>query len=440
MMEKEAAGGRMLSCLVASLIAVGLAACGGGATSSSPGGGSITVAVAVNKPPASMLNDFTKKTGIKVNWVTVGWDDLQTKIAAAASAHTYSADVTDVDWSKVGQYHTLKWFQNLSGQIDVPSWRKDMPDFDSFVVGGDVVGVPMDTSYTVTTVNSKIFQEAGITTMPTTIDEYTQDLKTIQGKHLSAHPLDIPFAAAEGLSTYWYQTTGAFGGHPLNAKQQPLFSSSSSPGYRAMDWMIKAYQSGLVPQENLNKTDTDGFNTQMAQGTVASVFSDYSGDVETIYDVASQSKVVGQVRYLPTAGANGVGPNFANPDGLGIPVTARNKQGALEFLNWFDSTDVQATWAGAKGSDLAIQGFPLPARVTALQEVVKSGKVVQAAAELDLLQHHVAAVFPGGAPAWYPDFSRAVYTNLHEAAAGHESVDAAIRAIADKANQLRSSG
>jgi len=45
-------------------------------------------------------------------------------------------------------------------------------------------------------------------------------------------------------------------------------------------------------------------------------------------------------------------------------------------------------------------------------------------------------VFPEGAPSWYPQFSRAVYTNLHAAATGSKSVSAAIGAIADTANSL----
>ena len=45
-------------------------------------------------------------------------------------------------------------------------------------------------------------------------------------------------------------------------------------------------------------------------------------------------------------------------------------------------------------------------------------------------------VFEGGAPSWYPKFSNAVYTNLHAAATGSTSVNAAINAIADTANKL----
>jgi multiple sugar transport system substrate-binding protein len=48
-------------------------------------------------------------------------------------------------------------------------------------------------------------------------------------------------------------------------------------------------------------------------------------------------------------------------------------------------------------------------------------------------------VFEGGAPSWYPKFSNAVYTNLHAAATGSITVDAAIKAIGDTANELSAS-
>ena len=72
------------------------------------------MAVAYPAPPAALLDQFTKQTGIKVNWVNIGWDNLQTKIAAAAAANTYFADAADVDWSKVGEYQKTGWF--LSAQ------------------------------------------------------------------------------------------------------------------------------------------------------------------------------------------------------------------------------------------------------------------------------------------------------------------------------------
>ena len=82
-------------------------------------GVTINVAIAYPAPPAKLLEQFTAQTGIKVNYSYIQWDNLQTKIAAAAEAHTYFADVADVDWSKVGEYYATKWFMALNKYFNV---------------------------------------------------------------------------------------------------------------------------------------------------------------------------------------------------------------------------------------------------------------------------------------------------------------------------------
>ena len=170
---------------------------GGGSTQTS--GVTITVALASDAPPKAALDAFTKETGITVNWVNIDWDSLQTKISAAAAANTYFADATDVDWSRVGQLGKLGWFYPMEQFVNTKAMAPDMPQIKSFTVGGHVIGIPYDASFMVTTVNKRMFAKAGINTMPATLDEYTSDLKKLQSAGVSAHPLDIPFAAAEGL-------------------------------------------------------------------------------------------------------------------------------------------------------------------------------------------------------------------------------------------------
>ena len=396
----------------------------------------INVAIAYPAPPKAMLAAFTKSTGIKVNYSYIQWDDLQTKIAAAAEAHAYFADVADVDWSKVGEYYQTKWFMPLNKYFNVASLPAQYPQIASFIRDGDLIGMPSDVSLLVTDVNTKDFAKAGIKAMPTTFSQYQSDLNEIQTKGVVAHPLDIPFAAAEGLSTYWYETTAAFGGQVLSSSYKPEFSSPSSAGYKAMTWMVGAYKDGLVPKANLSLEDYQGFSDDEAQNLTASVFSDYSGDVGTVYDVPSSSKVVGQIEYIPTPGASGPAPNLANPDGIGIPSSAKNINAAVEFIKWYDEPANQAAFAGAEGASNAISGFPLPANNAGLAQLVSSGKVPGAAELANLAEHHSRAIFPAGAPPWYPAFSNAVYTNLHSAAAGQESVASAISAITSQVSSL----
>ena len=294
-----------------------------GRTSSAKSDVTINVAIAYPAPAKNLLAAFTAKTGIKVNYSYIQWDNLQTKIVAAAEAHTYFADVADVDWSKVGEYYQTKWFLPLNKYFNPSALYAQYPQLASFVRNGNLLGMPSDASLLVTTVNTKDFAKAGITTMPTTLAQYTADLNKVKASGVVQHPLDVPFAAAEGLSTYWYELTAAFGGQVLSSSYKPLFTSPNSAGYKAMEWLVSAYKSGLVPKGNLDLIDEQGFTIDQAHNLTASVFSDYSGDVGSVYNVPSSSTVVGDVNYIPTPGAKG-------PPQPGQPGRHRDPGGSQE--------------------------------------------------------------------------------------------------------------
>ena len=181
------------------------------------------------------------------------------------------------------------------------------------------------------------------------------------------YPLNIPFAAAEGLSTYWYQTTAAFGGTILDAAGKPQFTDPTSAGYKAAQWMVDALKQGLVPPGNINVADSQGQQTLMAKGTVASTFGDYSGNVGSLYDVPASSSVVGKVK--PTCrrpGPHRHGPNMSNPDGIGIPKQAKYPAAAAKFIQWFTEGANQADFAGASGAAKVMPGYFLPSRLSGL--------------------------------------------------------------------------
>lgn len=429
----------------ATVVAAGLVAgCGSSATAvKAPSAGgpiagqTINVAIAYPAPPKDLLARFTAQTGVHVNWSYLQFDDLQTKIASAAQAHTYFADVADVDWSKVGEYYATKWFLPLNQYFPPATESGQYPQLASFIRNGQLLGMPMDSSLLVTTMNTKDLAAAGISTEPTTLSEYQSDLQAIASKGVVANPLDIPFAAAEGLSTYWYELTAAYGGQVLSASYAPEFTSPSSAGYRALTWMVDAYRSGLVPKANLNAQDYQAFESDEAHNLTASVFSDYSGDLGTIYDIPAQSSVVGQVQYIPTPGVHGVAPNLGNPDGIGIPANAKHVAAAVAFIKWMEEPANQAAFAGANGPNEVISTFPLPSNRGGLSALVASGQVPGAATLASLLEQHAQPIFPAGAPPWYGQFSSAVNTNIHQVVAGTESVAAAISAIASTTNSLR---
>jgi multiple sugar transport system substrate-binding protein len=423
------------------VLAMVTTACGGGGSTSNASdqtkGVTITVALAADPPPAADLAAFTQQTGITVNWVNIDWDSLQTKISAAATAKTYFADATDVDWSRVGQLGKLGWFRPMEKYTDTAGLKADVPQLTSFISDGHVVAIPYDASYMVSTVNTDMFSKAGITTMPTTMDGYTSALQQVKSKGVVQYPLNIPFAAAEGLSTYWYQTTNAFGGTILDGKGKPQFTQRTSAGYQAAAWMVEAMKTGLVPPGNINVTDSQGEQTLMAKGQVASTFSDYSGTVGSLYNDKSQSSVVGRTQYIATPGVGKVAGNLSNPDGIGIPQEAKYPEAAAKFIEWFTSAATQEDFAGLNGPEKAWSAYTLPSHLSAVQKLATSGGLAKGQMLAELLKTS-RPVFPDGAPTWYPKFSNAVYTNLHAAATGAMSTDQAIGAIASAADSLSS--
>lgn len=403
-------------------------------SSEAPTPATINVALGdVNPPPPAALAEFKQQTGITVNWLRLSWPDVQTKIAAAAAAGTYFADVVDVDWSRVGTYAKLGWMIPLNTKIDVDSLKSDMPQLASFTVNGQVIGLPFDAAFTVTTINKDCFAKAGITTMPKTIDEYTNDLKTIQSKGVNAHPLGMRLAAVEGLSTYWYTVVANFGGTLFDENLKPQFSTPDSAGYKALQWMVDAYKSGLVDPAMLNKKGGQIQQGDMAHGLICSIYADYAGNVSSLYNDPSASTVVDKIEYIPTPG---LGINMNLPDGMGIPKQAQQPDAAAKFIAWFTNADNQANWVGVNGNDKSIAGFSLPAQVSAFDKLVADKNLAGGQQLSEMFSSTAKPVFPKGAPPWYPQFSTAVYTNIHAAAAGQMSVDAAIKAIVNTVSGL----
>ncbi len=433
---------RMKPCALAGitcLLAVSAASTSAYASSNSPEGATTdaTINVLMPDPPPPNLAAFTAKTGIKVNWENVDFESMETKIVAASTANTYFADATDVDWSVAGEYAKLKWFYPIEQYLNVQSMMPDVAQLAAFKVGSVYEAVPYDSSFGVTTINTVMFKKAGITSIPTTIAEYTEDLQALKAKGVVKYPLNIPFAAGEWLSTYWYELSYAYGGHVLSTSGKPLFTNPSSPGYKAAAWMVNAMKTGLVAPGEIDETGPLAFHDLVAKGLVATTFQDNAGHVGTLYDNPSASTVVGQIEYIRVPGLNGPVAGLEYPDGIGIPRTAKNPKAAAALIAWLTSEPSQATFAGLNGAANAWSAG-MPNRSSVLEQLAAKG-LAGGRFLLAALKASQPAFSPAP-PVAYPQFSEAVYTNLHEAAAGTESVAGAMNAIASVANQIASEG
>jgi multiple sugar transport system substrate-binding protein len=373
--------------------------------------------------PKTQLAKFTAVTGIKVKLQTLDFDSIHDKIATSAAAGVAPADVTEMDWSWVGQFGAAGWYRTL-GDLLPTSTRSQMST--SFAYNGQQLAVPYNMDFRGLAVNMTLFRKAGITTVPTTWAQLYADAQQLKSKHVVEYPVTIPLYVGECNSTVWYGLIKSGGGELLTKNGQPTFRSLSSLGGQAVLFERKLYKNGLVPPGaiSLNCSAGDVF----AAGKSAIVPSAAPGSM-SVWKTPSQSKVAkDDIVFAALPGTNGHRTGtFGLPEGMGIPKLSDHQAEAAMFIYWWQQLPQQLAAYNAMGDT--------PPQRAALVALGRQGKLRAADAMLKILPT-VKPLFPNGTPPWYPQFSAEVATTVQSVVTGKADPGKALARLADKTKSL----
>jgi multiple sugar transport system substrate-binding protein len=378
--------------------------------------------------PQPMLQQFTKETGVKVDFQVTGWDAIRNKVAIAGAGNTPLADVTEFDWSWTGQFGRAGWYAPLQNSLD-PALVSDLQNNGAFSIGSDQYAVCYSNDFRISAYNTKAFSDAGIQQPPATFDELKTDLEAIKSKAVMDAPLTMPLSATEGTSTVWYLLTLAYGGNLFDASFKPAFTSPDSAGYKALQFMVDASKEGLVTPGAVSLTDSQSDN-RYTSGTAAVTLAGGPDEMVTAND-PKQSKIAGNAAFMLVPGETGPGNTFGLPEGLGIMSTSEHKDAALAFLKWWEEPSTLLALHKSLGL--------LPCRTSAVDQLVQGGKVVGGDTISEELKH-IVPLFPQGAPPWYTQFSTKASTLINSAASGDTTVPDALQQLAAQATQLQAAG
>jgi multiple sugar transport system substrate-binding protein len=417
--------------VASAVVAAGAAASGASAPpdkgflNKSHAGSTITVLLpSWGQMPQSQLAKFTKLTGIKVKLQTLAFDAIHDKIATSAAAGVAPADVTEMDWSWVGQFGAAGWYTPLDNVLP-KSTQSQMSA--SFRYKGQQLAVPYNMDFRGLAVNMTMFRKAGLTTVPKTWNQVVADAQQLKAKNVVQYPITIPFYVGECNSTVWYNLIKSGGGELLDKSGQPTFNSLSSLGGRALLFEKKLYKTGLVPPGAIS-LDCNTANDQFAAGKAAIVLSAAPGAIGA-WKTPSQSKVakddiVFAASPGPSAGRTGT---FGLPEGMGIPKLSGNKEQAAMFVYWWQQLPQQLESYTAMGDT--------PPQRAALSVLSRQHKLQAGDAILKILPS-VKPLFPNGAPPWYPQFSASVATMLQSVVTGKADPGKALAGLAKQTATL----
>jgi multiple sugar transport system substrate-binding protein len=444
---------RLAASVAAAALLAGAAACSssGSGGSGAPGGTSANTApsgfkagvldrayagqtISVLLPPwgdmaQSQLAKFTAATGIKVNLQQMAWDSIHDKVVSAEAAGVAPADVTEVDWSWVGQFGAAGWYAPLNDLLP-KSLISGSPVASNFSVNGQQIAMPYNIDFRGMSVNMTLLKKAGITTPPATWADLLTDAKQIKAKGVLANPVGIPLSVTEGTSTPWYALIKSAGGSLLNSSGDPAFSSAGSAGAQALGFEASLYKDGLIPAGEVNLTDQQT-SSLFASGQVAIELS-YSPSALGGYLTPSTSKVAkDDIEFAPIPGTDGTKTGtFGLPEGLGIPKQSSHQGAAAMFIYWWEQLpQLLASYDNPNMGNL-------PPLTSALSYLNSKGKLVLGSDVMAILPS-VSPLFEGGAPVWYPQFSTDVATMIQNVVEGKASAASALSQLASQAQSLK---
>ncbi|EYD75997.1 N-Acetyl-D-glucosamine ABC transport system, sugar-binding protein [Rubellimicrobium mesophilum DSM 19309] len=347
--------------------------------------------VTESTPPSNYIKDvlapaFEEATGIQVEIETTSWDQMYDKAIKDMEAGTGIYDMVYIEQDIIYAYLARNFLVDITKTLaDHPELKS--PDFDeaNFTTfadyfrgeGNDLFGVPMEAFIKVYLYRTDLFndpeiqaafkEQTGRDLAPATNhEEYTQ-IAEFFTKWGQDHDMEL-----------WGTTAQAHTGHPASWYE---FFESIAPTYGVYNWGINAdnnyaasvenggsmnspeakaalhywlHLRDIAPPESAASTWTE-VGTTFAAGRVAQGLV-YGENAAWIASDPNQSKVVGNVGVaLPPvepgvmeAAESGNGYiGYYDGGAFGVPVTSKNQEAALLFLEYIGQNSVQADWAVA---------------------------------------------------------------------------------------------
>jgi N,N'-diacetylchitobiose transport system substrate-binding protein len=371
--------------VVAAALAMVTSACSSGSSSSGAGistdgkGKTVTIWLMsdAQKGWPDVVNQantrFEKATGAKVKVEWQDWSNYTTKLDSTFSGKTGIPDAVELGNTQTASYiaggafadltKDKSKFENSSTWLNALTLSGTSPE-------GKLMAVPYYAGSRVVIYRKDIWDAAGVTAVPTTMDELMADLAKIK----SANASKANFSAFYMPGKNWYAAMSfVYGAGGVIADQKDskwagaLESSQAQQGLASWQKIATTYSSGGATKD---ESDQDAI---MAHGNVAAILGN-GWEVGSVLDPKTgdpslKDKI--STFPMPGAAAGKYTPSFLGGSDLAVPAKASNAGLGAEWIKVYTDT----------ASQTALAKFAIPNTTSLLSVYEAAGQANQSTGE-----------------------------------------------------------
>lgn len=339
-------------------LAVALTGCQGAGSESGGDGKKIVIASVNNGPMMTMQElapEFTKETGIEVEFVMLTENDIRSKIQQDVAVNGGQFDVVTLGTSDAGTYLDSGWTVPLDPMFEkMDADEKAAYDEDDLIAGTvsafssekqGLAAIPLYGESTMTMYRKDLFDAAGLT-MPAqpTWDEIYDFATQLNDPATGQVGIAIRGKAGYGENMYIHNTIQyAFGAQIADDDWNAGYDSPEMA--EAWEFYRKLQKDAGAPEASSNGY-TETLNL-MSSGKAAIY---YDATVSADVFEGADSAVAGKMGYaLSPAGPGKGNTQTVGGWGIGLTSSSKNQDAAFKFMTWVTSKDYVKLVAEKKG-------------------------------------------------------------------------------------------
>lgn len=283
-----------------------------------------------------MAKEFTKETGIKVQWIEVPHTDVHSKFLTDAMSGSGAIDIYTYDQPWMYEFAKRGFLEPLDNKIS-PQDKKDFfpAALQTGSYNGKIYGLPFMVHTPVLYYRTDLFKKAGISGPPQTLQEYREDAKKLTDPANGIYGTIIEGKQAIEPTTHTFDAILQAGGSLLDNKGKVVFDSPAV--LDAFNYMLAIQNEDKSSPPGEIGYDNADVHNMFVQGKAAMITG-----WPYVYAMASDkslSKIVGNFDVaVQPAGKEKATAVW----GLGYSVSShsKNKDAAWEFVKWATSSKV----------------------------------------------------------------------------------------------------